>query len=428
MEPSARVVEALTDPDGRAAVGMGATGKVVRLVRKALLLDQVDVASRTGYSQSTISRVESGKITDGPVLADVGEALGIPPAALGLDDPARDGPIVGEVERRDLFKGAIAVASAAMLPAVIADTDRPQRVGAEAVAGCWSALHRLYELDDHQGGGAVYELTAGMAARMQRALARTSHTQATGRRLRAVTAATTVHAGWQALDAGRRDAARRWWLETLHVADLGPGAEEARVTALSGMALMANRDPAHGREAVGLAGAARSAAGSDATPTLLSMLAAREAMGYAGAGDNAEAIRALSASRRHLQQGRRGDEPAWLSFWCLADLETHATVVAERLNQPVTMERAAREAVRWSNPAMPRNHTIYSAYLGLVLTRLGKLDEAIATTRDALHGAAVGGSQRITTEIRDTARLLARQRYAPARDFAAAAKSVLPAA
>jgi hypothetical protein len=55
------------------------------------------------------------------------------------------------------------------------------------------------------------------------------------------------------------------------------------VSALAMMALQASNTPGGGRETVDLAHAARTAAGDQATPILLSLLTAREAVGHADA-------------------------------------------------------------------------------------------------------------------------------------------------
>ncbi|MGH3569206.1 MAG: hypothetical protein ACRDRH_24915, partial [Pseudonocardia sp.] len=58
----------------------------------------------------------------------------------------------------------------------------------------------------------------------------------------------------------------------------------------------------------------------------------------------------------------------------------------------------------------------------------GRLDEAIVVTRDALQlVVAVGGSRRGVTDLKGTIDRLGHQRYPPARQFAVAARRLLPA-
>ena len=142
---------------------------------------------------------------------------------------------------------------------------------------------------------------------------------------------------------------------------------------------------AGGRE---LAQAARAAAGDGASPVLLSLLAAREAVGLAQAQDSVGASAAVAEARRWLDLGRRGDEPLWLDFWSPADLACHETRTALALGRPQIAERAARAALASADrDAFPRNHTIYTVRLASVLTRVGQLDEAIDVTSRAVQNA-----------------------------------------
>ncbi len=106
-----------------------------------------------------------------------------------------------------------------MLPHAVAT---PSRIGAADVDQCWISLRRLFELDDLQGGATVYEMASRMARHLQDALQRGSFTPTIGQDLGEVTSAVMEHAGWLAYDAGRQEDARRWWLETCHLAVL-PG-------------------------------------------------------------------------------------------------------------------------------------------------------------------------------------------------------------
>jgi hypothetical protein len=290
------------------------------------------------------------------------------------------------------------------------------------------SLRRLFELDDRQGGSTVYAMAACMARRLQDAVSRGSYSPSVGAGLSQVTAATMEHAGWLAYDAGRTDDARRWWLETCHLAEMS-AVPDARVTALASMSLHASTT-GRGQEAANLAQAARAAAGDRATPVLLSLLCAREAVGLAQARDAAGATTAVAEARRWLDVGRQGDEPLWLEFWNPADLACHETRVSLALGRGKAAETCARSALASADPsAFPRNHTIYTVRLGAVLTHLGQLDEAIEVTTSAVRNAdLLRGSQRISADLRRTVDILGQQPYAPARTFATAAQRLLAAA
>ncbi len=425
MDHSRLVVALLGSPQGRVALATGHAGMIVRLIRQALGWTQQDLAIRSGYSQPTISRIECGKTRsarDIDVLADLAQVLGVPPAVLGLAPDQRR--TLDPVDRRHVLSGGVALAVSALLPQGVATAGR---IDAAQVVQCWTALNRLIELDDHHGGGPVYELAAEMAQRLQDALARGSYLPSVGDELHSVAAATMEHVAWLAFDAGWQQQARRGWLETCNHADLA-GVPEARVTALASMALQAGKKAGNGPEVVALAQAARTAAKDQATPTLLSLLAAREAIGHALSGDRAAAVSSVAEARRWLDQGRRGDEPFWLNFWGPADLASHEKRVGLITRDGRAAETAARAALTNVDPEVfPRNHTLYTIGLGSVLTQLGQLDEAIAVTGDAVQRVdAVRGSGRLVVDLHRTVDLLGQRNYPPARTFAAAARRLLP--
>jgi transcriptional regulator with XRE-family HTH domain len=427
MDYSRAVVAVLISPQGRAAVAAGEAGTLVRLMRQAAGWNQHDLADRSGWSQATISRLERGvsrATRDTVILTDVAQALGAPPSALGVSAELNQPIILDDVERRDFLGGAAGLAVTVLLPQNVAT---PGRIDADQTAQCWTALHRLFALDDRQGGATVYQVAEGMALRLQDALRRGSYASSVGRELQGVTAATMEHAGWLAYDAGWQRKARHWWLETCHLADLAD-VPDARVTALASMALQASNTLSGGQEAVDLAQAARVVAGDRATPTLLSLLAAREAVGHAQAGDRNAAMSALGRSRQYLDQGRCEIEPFWLDFWGPADLSAHEIMVALATGQGRLAEAAARRALaNVDAEAFSRNHVSYASHLGLVLIQRRQLDEAITVTSNAIQRVdTIRGSGRITARLNRTVDLLGQQDYLPAKTFATAARRLLP--
>jgi transcriptional regulator with XRE-family HTH domain len=423
------VVAVLLSPRGCAAVAAGATGALICLFRDALDWTQQDLADRSGYSQATISRIERGitrATRDTVVLTDIAAALGVPPEILGIASTPDQRSILENVERRELISGGAGLAVAALLPQNVAT---PGRIEATDVTQCWTALRRLYQLDDRHGGGTVYQLSEEMARRLQDAVRRGSYPPAVGDELRKVTAATMEHAGWLAYDAGWQDRARLWWLETCRFAEVNE-VPEVRVTALVTMALQACY-AGDGQEVLELVHTARKTThDQDRNPLLLSLLAGREALGHALAGDRRAAASALGQAHQWLDRGRRGDEPFWLDFWGPADLAAHERRVALAARQGKAAEVAARTALATVDAtAFPRNRTSYTASLGSVLAQRGQLDEAISVTTEAIQAVHAGhGSGRIITRLHRTVDLLGQQKYPPATTFATAARRLLPTA
>jgi hypothetical protein len=255
-----------------------------------------------------------------------------------------------------------------------------------------------------------------------------SYTSEVGADIQRVTLAAMDQAGWLTYDAGFTQRARRWWLETCHLADLA-NVPEARASAMTTMALQVLDNPRSGGEVISLVHTARGAAKELATPALLSLLAAREAVGNAQAGDHAAAGSALAVAHKWLDRGRQGDEPFWLDFWGPANLAWHETRVALATRKGKAAETAARAALASSDvSSFPRNHVHYTVSLGSVLTQLGQLDEAISVTSSAVQQAhTVRGSARAISNLRRTVDLLGWQNCPPASTFATAARRLLPA-
>jgi predicted negative regulator of RcsB-dependent stress response len=189
------------------------------------------------------------------------------------------------------------------------------------------------------------------------------------------------------------------------------------MSALASLSREAADSADRGHDVIGLAQSAAKITG--ASPAMLSLLAAREAMGHAALGNDAASASALGRAQRLLDRGRPDNEPRWLHFWGPGDLAIHEMHAARLSGRMPAAERAAQEAVASVDPiAAPRNHAIYVAHLGNSLARVGKYEEAVAVSRQALSSTVRKGSQRVTAELRETARLLAGATYGPARDFA----------
>ncbi|MGH3693532.1 MAG: helix-turn-helix domain-containing protein [Pseudonocardiaceae bacterium] len=189
------VAATLISPQGQAAVATGEVGLLIRLMRKAAGWTQHELAERSGYSQATISRLERGisrAAQDMVILADIAQALGVPPAALGVIGESGQPPILDGVERRDFIGGAAGLAVAVLLPRNVVT---PGRIDAEHAAQCWTALRCVYELDLRQGGATGYQVAEVMARRLQEALRRGSYESPVGHELQSVTAAAMHHAG-----------------------------------------------------------------------------------------------------------------------------------------------------------------------------------------------------------------------------------------
>lgn len=409
--------EALASPEARAAVLAGKRGTLIRLARESMGLRQTDLGRLLGYSQSTISRIESGRqhANDMTVLSAAGELLGIPPAMLGLaavpGGPGVPGqaftpPGSGAVRRDDVnrieFLGLVASTAAG---SVLGHQTERRQLGSSDVRILRSDLRRLYELDDQHGGGDVYSLAARTAGTVRRAVDQATYRAATGRALWSMVGELTEHVGWLAYDGERHDEARRWWLEALHVARL---LDDGRVEAvvMASMSLQASRRGT-GREAVELARVAQKAARHWGTPRLRSLLFAREALGHARVRDTVSTLRALRRADVELGRGRADDDPLWLDFYGEADLHWHRMLAALDRQDLAEAEHAIRAALAAVGASFPRNHALYLTDLADVLIARGQLDEGVSVASRAVSRASDLGSRRVDREVDGVRRRLA---------------------
>lgn len=427
----------LASPPGQNALLSGDVGTLIRLVREALDWRQTDLGHQAGFSQPTISRLENGRgrISDLSVLARLADVLGIPRSALGLAEPnawvtgRTDPRSLDDVKRSEFLRSVVGAAAALALPSAVLDQTQT-RLSMTTVTDCRKALDRLYGLDDQLGGSSVFILTTQMVEQLRSRLTQTTHSLKVGTALREITASTAEHAGWLAFDAGQTKQARHWWLEALHLADLAE-APALKTTALVSMALQASTTPkpTDGHEAINLVDFALRTAGPTASPRLVSLLHARQALGYAKAGERQSAHKALLKAEHHLDQAPTSpeDEPAWLHFWGHADLACHQARTALYLTNLHEAERAARAALEYNDANLyPRNNTIYSALLGNALVRSGRLEEALSVTRPVVTRATNIGSHRIRAEVHHTIQLLSQhQDYKPVRPFISWTRRVL---
>jgi hypothetical protein len=387
------------------ALASGDLGRVIRAYRchpfHGERLPQTVVAGWLHMSQAAVCRIETGRrrVTIDEI-ANVAAVLGMPVAL-----PWTTHPEVGEdVDRREFLTGATGF----MAQAALAGIPTPKRrLGQADLEQLRQSIVRLYKLDDQHGGaGSVYALTTKTFHRLRGLVERASYDAASGRALREFAGQTAVHAGWLAFDADCHDDARRWWLEAIHWSRLAD-AESVGVLAMASMARQAF-DQQRPREAVDLATTAQRTAGRAATPRLMSILLAREALGHAGRGDTASAHAALRRGRALADRPRREDDPTWLNFYGPADFASHEYRVALTLGDFTAAERAARTAHTLDDPvAYPRNYALGLIELADALVRQRQIDESAAVASQAADAAADLDSRRVTRGLGAVARRLA---------------------
>jgi tetratricopeptide (TPR) repeat protein len=144
------------------------------------------------------------------------------------------------------------------------------------------------------------------------------------------------------------------------------------------------RDVGRPREAVRAAQAAQRAARALGSSRLLSLLALREAGGWAGLGDRTACERTLLRAARLYGKGPSDTDPEWMTFYGEAELEGLEAQCWSQLGEYRRAVVHARRGVALQDPHFTRNIALYSAELAGDLAASGDPDEAAEAGRRAL--------------------------------------------
>lgn len=325
-------------------------------------------------------------------------------------------PEESDVLRRAFMTGGGAtVAAASLSPFGLAldatAAERPaRRVGTSEAEALEEAVRRIRLLDDRHGADGLYQRAAAplRAAYALLDAGTTRHTA--GERLHSGAGELAISVGWLAHDSGRFDDARSHYAEALATARMaGDPALEAH--AFCNTSFLA-RDSGRPREAVRAAQAAQRAARPLGSPRLMSLLALREAGGWAGLADRTGCAQALARAQALYQRGPSDADPEWMSFYGEAELEALEAQCWSMLGDWHRAARHAGRAAHLQDPHFTRNIALYTAELADDLARGGRPDEAAVAGMRVLDLLNEVQSSRIQTMLAGTARVLLPHRRA----------------
>ncbi|MEU6385650.1 hypothetical protein ABZ847_19070 [Streptomyces bauhiniae] len=308
--------------------------------------------------------------------------------------------------------GATVAAAATLGPLGIATgaSAAARRPGASEAAAVEEAVRNIRLLDDKHGADGLYRRAAEPLRAAYALLDAGATRQTTAERLHAGAGELAISVGWLAHDSGRFDDARSHYAEALATARMtGDAGLEAH--AFCNTAFLA-RDAGRPREAVRAAQAAQRAARPLGSPRLMSLLALREAGGWAGLADRTGCEQALVRAQALFGRGRSEADPEWMSFYGEAELAGLEAQCWSTLGDWRRATRHARRAARLQDPHFSRNIALYTAELADDLARDGHPDEAATAGLRVLDLLAQVQSSRIHTMLAGTARVLLPHRRA----------------
>ncbi|MFF7470423.1 hypothetical protein [Streptomyces sp. NPDC008092] len=321
-----------------------------------------------------------------------------------------------DVLRRLFMTGGGATVAAATLgplgftiDAVAAD--RPvRRAGSSHAAALEEAVRRIRLLDDRHGADGLYRRAAAPLRAAYALLDAGATRQTTAERLHSGAGELAISVGWLAHDSGRFDDARSHYAEALATARMtgDPGLE---AHAFCNTAFLA-RDAGRPREAVRAAQAAQRVGRPLGSARLMSLLALREAGGWAGLADRTGTEQALARAQALFERGHSDADPEWMSFYGEAELEGLEAQCWSMLGDWRRAARHAHRAAELQDPHFTRNIALYTAELADDLARGGRPDEAATAGMRVLDLLDQVQSSRIQGMLAGTARVLLPHRRA----------------
>ncbi|MGW6734872.1 hypothetical protein [Streptomyces sp. NPDC055013] len=321
-----------------------------------------------------------------------------------------------DVLRRAFMTGGGATMAAASLSPLgltfdAAAAERPvRRVGGREADALEEAVRRIRLLDDRHGADGLYRRAAAPLRAAYELLDAGTTRQATGERLHAGAGELAISVGWLAHDSGRFDDARSHYAEALATARMaGDPALEAH--AFCNTSFLA-RDAGRPREAVRAAQAAQRVARPLGSSRLMSLLALREAGGWAGLADRTGCEQALARAQALYDRGSSDADPEWMSFYGEAELEILEAQCWSTLGNWQRAARHAGRAAQLQDPHFTRNIALYTAELADDLARGGRPDEAATAGMRVLDLLDQVQSSRVQTMLAGTARVLLPHRRA----------------
>ncbi|RSN48655.1 hypothetical protein DMH12_26460 [Streptomyces sp. WAC 04229] len=314
-----------------------------------------------------------------------------------------------DVLRRAFMTSGATVAAASLGPLGLAldaaAAGRPvRRAGSGEACALEEAVRRIRLLDDRHGADGLYRRAAAPLRTAYALLDAGASRRATADRLYTGAGELAISVGWLAHDSGRFDDARSHYAEALATSRMtGDAGLEAH--AFCNMAFLA-RDAGRPREAVRAAQAAQRAGRPLGSDRLMSLLALREAGGWAGLADRVGCEQALARAQAFYERGPSDADPEWMSFYGRAELEGLEAQCWSALGDWHRAARHARRAAELQDPHFTRNLALYSAELADDLARGGHPDEAADAGLRVLDLLGEVQSSRIHTMLAGTARVL----------------------
>lgn len=356
--------------------------------------------------------------------------FGVSPSLLGFPGPP-PGATVGpapfaaqrgtpSVDRRAFLADTAGVTAAAAMPAhtrPLTPVGSSGAVGTVHLLELREGLHSLFQLDNAYGGDDVRSLAVRHLRRVRRILNTRHYPDTIGRQLHLLAGEAAEHCGWLAYDADDQDGARQYWGEALTTATVLKDAN-LQVLVFSSMSLQACHE-GRPREGLELARAAQERAIRLGSPTLRSIIAAREARALSLMNDGRGASQRLTEAMHLVDRSGTGrPAPTWAAFHGQAELDYSQGMLYTEMGHHGAAVQFLRAALAHQDRTYGRNRALYRLTLANSLVRSGDVDEGAAHAVESLEHLEEVESGRVTRKLREVTDLLRQHDAGPARQAA----------
>ncbi|MGH8625700.1 MAG: twin-arginine translocation signal domain-containing protein, partial [Gammaproteobacteria bacterium] len=346
----------------------------------------------TKLDEKMVWRWESGQVKRPRsfylrILAEMGAPLP-PPARSTIASPPESPETVvegsacteddGDMDRRGFLRGtAAAIACSGTVAAI------PAKVNPAHIHDLRASVDELYAKDQYVGGAALAGAALGQYRLVRQMLDEADYDELIARQLMSIAGELAVCVGWLSYDADDQVRSRELYSEAFLLADQA-GDTGLAVRALEKMSLqstqMASKRGYRGssREAVRLSARAIELARYDASPRLHALLAGRQAIAHAAAGDRNGFDAAIIRAKREIDHtGFAEDEAVWLRFAAASEITVHEAKGRSYLGDLDTASKLYRASLEEAGLS-PRNRVNYHAQLAATLAARGDAAEAIS--------------------------------------------------
>ncbi|MET9057507.1 hypothetical protein ABZX99_06760 [Streptomyces antibioticus] len=250
-------------------------------------------------------------------------------------------------------------AALSLIPLGAGGESPPGRIGVGDVRAVDRAVSRIYAHDHDHGSAALRRDASDALHTAYQWLQDGSYAERTGKRLRSATGHLSIAAGWLSYDSGRPADARSLYGEALAAARIAddPALEGHAFGCLSLLAKASGRP----REAISAAQGAQTVVKSYGSARMLSLMAMREAGGWALLGDAGATDQAIVRAHRLYAKGPTDADPDWLEFYTPAELAGLEALARADLDQHERAAAGAEQAVLLHGDAFARNRALYTA-------------------------------------------------------------------